>query len=252
MTTTFTQADSIQREDNPPTISGQGSSSQPPHVKHRKDFDPESDCGATTRNGTPCTHGQGFRTDHVGWGRCWLHGGKNQSSITHGQTRRSKQATLGERIDALLTDPDLLRVDKELALLKDHVNEYIHEKEIWDTLSDELKKKIPAPQVDLERIKLINVLTSTAFNMKFSNKFSIPISELQGIVVTIVNLFNTLVDKYNMPDAMKEELVLGLRGIRTLASPTASSTSDVQLHMAGSDRRLARRVIDESDFNEDD
>ena len=32
-------------------------------------------CGAKTRAGTPCTQPAGWGTDHVGWGRCKLHGG---------------------------------------------------------------------------------------------------------------------------------------------------------------------------------
>ena len=32
-------------------------------------------CGAKTRAGTPCAQPAGWGTDHVGWGRCKLHGG---------------------------------------------------------------------------------------------------------------------------------------------------------------------------------
>ena len=48
-------------------------------------------CGAKTRAGTPCKRPAGWGTDHVGNGRCKLHGGKstgapkkNQNSKKHG------------------------------------------------------------------------------------------------------------------------------------------------------------------------
>jgi len=50
-----------------------------PHAKsesERKPREPEAICGATSkRNGSPCRHPAGLRTDHPGSGRCYLHGG---------------------------------------------------------------------------------------------------------------------------------------------------------------------------------
>lgn len=47
-------------------------------------------CGAKTRKGAPCRHAAGYKTEHLGSGRCWRHGGRgggtkgNGNSITHG------------------------------------------------------------------------------------------------------------------------------------------------------------------------
>src|SRR5690606_32990598 len=59
-------------------------------------------CGARSRTtGRPCKHIAGFRTDHVGTGKCFLHGGRtpshNKHSITVEVERR--MATYGEPIE---------------------------------------------------------------------------------------------------------------------------------------------------------
>lgn len=46
-------------------------------------------CGAVgKRSGKPCQHPAGFRTDHAGTGRCWLHGGNSRThqepNLRHG------------------------------------------------------------------------------------------------------------------------------------------------------------------------
>lgn len=53
-------------------------------------------CGAKTRAGTPCRYVAGYKTDHLGQGRCRLHGGA--TPIKHG--RRSKiKRTLRDFVD---------------------------------------------------------------------------------------------------------------------------------------------------------
>lgn len=37
-------------------------------------------CGAKTRNGSKCKHPAGYRTDHVGSGKCYLHGGASKGA----------------------------------------------------------------------------------------------------------------------------------------------------------------------------
>jgi hypothetical protein len=41
-------------------------------------------CGAKRRNGEICKQRAGARTDHPGYGHCWLHGGNNPSGRKHG------------------------------------------------------------------------------------------------------------------------------------------------------------------------
>ncbi len=63
-------------------------------MKAKTDEQPHDDyprCGAKNRAGMPCQQKAGWGTDHVGYGRCKLHGGKNsgapkgnQNAFKHG------------------------------------------------------------------------------------------------------------------------------------------------------------------------
>ena len=53
--------------------------------------DPSTKCGALTRKKTKCANPKGYKTDHVGTGKCFLHGGEstgapkgNKNALTHG------------------------------------------------------------------------------------------------------------------------------------------------------------------------
>jgi hypothetical protein len=84
-------------------------------------------CGAKTRGGHPCTHGAGQRTEHVGDGRCWLHGGKTPRGMKsphfkHGGDSRYPQdwITLDkeqlERVDELAKLPSVERLDRSIGM----------------------------------------------------------------------------------------------------------------------------------------
>lgn len=54
-------------------------------------------CGARTRRGTPCEHEAGWGTQHVGVGRCRLHGGAEEHAQVNGmvQLARREMAVMG-------------------------------------------------------------------------------------------------------------------------------------------------------------
>lgn len=55
-------------------------------------------CGAKTRAGTPCKQKAGWGTNHVGEGRCKLHGGKSTGPKDKSKVKGNKNAlTTGER-----------------------------------------------------------------------------------------------------------------------------------------------------------
>jgi len=81
--------------------------------KKRDPMTPASQCGATTRAGTPCKHEAGWGTDHFGEGRCKLHGGA--TPIRHGRYSKVNRARLASLIDEMADDPDPLDVGPELA-----------------------------------------------------------------------------------------------------------------------------------------
>lgn len=47
-------------------------------------------CGAKTRRGGKCTQPRGHRTDHPGFGNCWLHGGRSPNGAKHAQREQAE------------------------------------------------------------------------------------------------------------------------------------------------------------------
>lgn len=88
----------------------------------KKEKRPHDDltCGAKTRAGTPCKQKAGWGTDHVGEGRCKLHGGKSTG------VKGNKNAVVTHE----------------------------HESIIFDFLDDEEKELLK--QIDLDKIKQID------------------------------------------------------------------------------------------------
>jgi hypothetical protein len=73
-------------------------------------------CGAKNRQGTPCSRPAGWGTDHVGQGRCKLHGGA--SPIKHGRYSKVARAKLSSVLEAIEADPDPLNLLPELQLVR--------------------------------------------------------------------------------------------------------------------------------------
>jgi hypothetical protein len=86
-------------------------------------------CGAKTRPGAKfptCRQHAGWGTDHVGQGRCKLHGGR--SLTKHGRYSTIKRSELRDLIAQYEADPDPLNIAPELAtaraLFVDYINRY--------------------------------------------------------------------------------------------------------------------------------
>jgi hypothetical protein len=87
-------------------------------------------CGAKTRNPTAkgpyCRHVAGKRTEHLGVGRCWLHGGN--SKVTHGRYSSVKNTELADLISEQEEDPALFDTTSDIATVRalfvDFINRY--------------------------------------------------------------------------------------------------------------------------------
>lgn len=96
-------------------------------AKTRKQREPGQICGAEgKRGGGPCRHPAGFRTDHLGSGRCYLHGGRTPAPTgRYSLVERPRLQALIEKFEA---DPDPLNLLPEVqllrALLLDYINRY--------------------------------------------------------------------------------------------------------------------------------
>lgn len=87
-------------------------------------------CGADKKQteGT-CENIAGFRTDHPGSGRCYLHGGR--SPIKHGMYSKIEHSRLGELVAAHRENPDPFNLLPELALLRAILEDLV---ERWESI----------------------------------------------------------------------------------------------------------------------
>lgn len=85
--------------------------------------DPPASCAAKTRSGTPCKKPAGWGTDHVGQGRCKLHGGA--TPIKHGRYSSIQRPRLRELLDAFENDPEPLNLLPEVKLLRALLTDFV-------------------------------------------------------------------------------------------------------------------------------
>lgn len=90
---------------------------------------PHDRCGAKTRGGTRCTQTAGWGTDHVGQGRCKLHGGA--TPIKHGRYSTIQRPALRALIAQHDADPDPLNVLPELAAARALFQDFIERYDGW-------------------------------------------------------------------------------------------------------------------------
>ena len=78
-------------------------------------------CGAKKRNGDPCQNRAGYKTDHVGIGKCWLHGGL--TPIKHGRYSKVMSVlaitnpNMTEVLERFQEKPDILMAAREVAAI---------------------------------------------------------------------------------------------------------------------------------------
>lgn len=86
-------------------------------------------CGAKTRSGGRCRLVAGWGTDHVGEGRCKLHGGASLKGPDHprwkhGRYSKVQHESLRELLAKMEDDPDPLDTKPEIALLRALVHDW--------------------------------------------------------------------------------------------------------------------------------
>ena len=77
-------------------------------------------CNARTSNFERpyCKMKAGYNTDHLGKGRCYLHGGRAGAPIVTAIYSKKLNSTLKEEYDKLIVDPELVNLRSELAVMK--------------------------------------------------------------------------------------------------------------------------------------
>ena len=89
--------------------------------------DPSTKCGALTRKKTKCANPKGYKTDHVGTGKCFLHGGEstgapkgNKNAVTTGEYETIHVSALTEAERGLYESLDVApraQVEGQIRLL---------------------------------------------------------------------------------------------------------------------------------------
>lgn len=79
----------------------------------------DTKCNARTPAGTYCRMVAGFKTDHPGDGRCYLHGGRSDGRpIKLGIYSKKLKKTIAEDYELIVTDPAFMDLHSELAITK--------------------------------------------------------------------------------------------------------------------------------------
>lgn len=81
-------------------------------------------CNARCSGGY-CKMPAGFRTDHMGTGRCYLHGGRAGRPISHGMYSTKLKSTVKAEYDKFVTDPALIDLYAEFAFAKTMMSDFL-------------------------------------------------------------------------------------------------------------------------------
>ena len=92
-------------------------------------------CGAKTRRGTPCKRPAGWGTDHIGKGKCKLHGGASSGRpIINGRYSVKHREKLASKMHEFLADPEPGNLMSELALTRALLQDYLDRHEVGEKL----------------------------------------------------------------------------------------------------------------------
>lgn len=228
-------------------------------------------CSAHTRQndaaGNPllCRNNAGYKTDHFGTGKCYLHGGRGGRPITHGLRSKRLQGTLADRIAEFENSPELLSVSREIATLKailerqiQDASRYEEELEQYQAVMAEFEAghddgaEPPKPPrkagIDPETMRLAITAINVGYNMQFSKRFSVPVVEVQAAFQQVLIAFDDMCRAYSIPPEARTAFGQRLRNIKV--SKTDTALADEQLARAGGSQ--AKSVPDYDDEDDGD
>lgn len=137
-------------------------------------------CGAKTRAGTPCQRPAGWGTDHVGIGRCKLHGGKST-----GPPKKNKNAVTTGEFETLFFDT-----------LDDEEKELIYQMQIEKKklLEQEIQLLTVRERRMLKRIADLKDKEMTVVSIKkgIEKGYDTNIQEMQGVLGQIQSVEDAL------------------------------------------------------------
>lgn len=192
-------------------------------------FNPERHCGARTKAGTPCTHPKGFRTNHLGSGRCYLHGGKSTGPRTvDGKQRSRMNAKTHGLYGQILSGNAATRYRKTLehdpaSILQDSF--YLIHAKVMGVLENDVKFSKQA-QIVLQACEIL--VDNGELEPEFYDELRLLLSrmdveKLSRILNSTVNLANASVFLNRMGNLQKQ-LAIAMGFIRTVLRVTSDET----------------------------
>lgn len=136
-----------------------GASAAPPAVDHTHGG---TKCGAKRKSGGHCAKPAGANTDHLGEGRCDLHGGK--TPIKHGRYSKVKRKDLRELIQEFEQDPDPTNMLHELHLVRALARLFVDQKAADPVHQAKLVSEVTKIIERHERLQNANHITLTNLN----------------------------------------------------------------------------------------
>lgn len=180
-------------------------------------------CGAKTRRGSKCQQVAGWGTNHVGEGRCKLHGGASTGPVKHGRYSIAHKAALQEKVAQFYNDPAAGDLRSELALLRAILQDYLDR---WVDPADD--PAVAGAQVDrvfsmVESIgklveRIAKILAATALTQ----------AELQLLQVTLIDAITEYI-----PDPNNQRAFIS-RIARTLGGRAAASVGTLSVESSDS------------------
>jgi hypothetical protein len=160
--------------------------------------EPDAKCNARHGKGY-CGMPSGFRTDHPGKGRCWLHGGSAGRPIVHGLYSEKLKSKLKDDYEKSITDPSLIDLYNELAFTKvmmsnfiERISERLEEGiNIWVSYSEKGTPIVsPEAKVLIKMMDTISKLYSRIVDAENKSKNILNIKQVYYLLVQVKNVMN--------------------------------------------------------------
>lgn len=145
-------------------------------------------CGAWLKEKKkPCLQPAGKRTDHEGWGRCYLHGGATQSPLS--KRNQKKLSLIGEvnypglreEIERLKLDKDVFDLREEIFTMEAIANKILEKAETLDDM---------APAIGI--IDRATRIAQRLHEIEVGRKYVVDVRNINVIIEYVVNV----VDRY--------------------------------------------------------
>jgi hypothetical protein len=157
-------------------------------------------CGGRAKHGDICESPSGTGTDHLGQGRCYLHGGRNQSPQSKvyktGEAAKIKYASILEKVEQL-------KIDRDIYDLRDHIF-------LIEATAQTLLEKAETEQDLLAVVKVIETATKAIqrlHDIEVGRKYVISVENLGGIIARIVGVIERHVPDPYLRSLIAEDIV---------------------------------------------